>query len=384
MTLVQDTRPARSAPPLSITVRDCFGGVAAFGPLFGPRPFPSRAVFGPISADHETTGDRVRLWLSVVVSEGYCPLRGGKSSRQGRAECYTRGMALPFSKSQIERLGRRLVEQSLPAEVDLDDLAALLGAYDEVLAAASREVRDLGYAPTGRLKNTGTILEKLRRQGGTWLKSIQDLAGLRVVIEGGLRAQDQVAEEIMQCFAGCPKAPKLIDRREDPRQGYRAVHVIVFPEGIPVEVQIRTHLQHGWAEVFEKLADLVGREIRYGEDWWLPGEREVPQALGLNPHVDLLLKEAAKSIEQTKEGVNLLIDVLFTISANIAELEDILTDPRVPLKRAEALQARFRESLDAARPVIEGVEASIASYKVLQQEARSLGERIGRVPSKDD
>ena len=32
-----------------------------------------------------------------------------------------------------------------------------------------------------------------------------------------------------------------------------------------VEVQVRTRLQHEWAEIFEKLADLLGRGIRYGE-----------------------------------------------------------------------------------------------------------------------
>jgi hypothetical protein len=57
--------------------------------------------------------------------------------------------------------------------------------------------------------------------------------------------------------------------------GYRAVHVIVFPEGAPIEIQVRTEWQHEWAEFFEKLADLVGRGIRYGEPpakWWTPEE----------------------------------------------------------------------------------------------------------------
>lgn len=47
--------------------------------------------------------------------------------------------------------------------------------------------------------------------------------------------------------------------------GYVAVHVIVFPGDAPIEIQIRTAWQHEWAELFEKLADLVGRGIRYGE-----------------------------------------------------------------------------------------------------------------------
>ncbi len=47
--------------------------------------------------------------------------------------------------------------------------------------------------------------------------------------------------------------------------------MIAYPEGIPVEIQVRTKWQHEWADMFEKLADLIGREIRYGEPpahWW--------------------------------------------------------------------------------------------------------------------
>jgi ppGpp synthetase/RelA/SpoT-type nucleotidyltranferase len=47
--------------------------------------------------------------------------------------------------------------------------------------------------------------------------------------------------------------------------GYAAVHVIVFPEDVPIEIQVRTRWQHEWADLFEKLADRVGRGIRYGE-----------------------------------------------------------------------------------------------------------------------
>lgn len=46
--------------------------------------------------------------------------------------------------------------------------------------------------------------------------------------------------------------------------GYRAVHVIVFLDDARVEVQVRTALQHEWAEAFEKFADRVGRGVRYG------------------------------------------------------------------------------------------------------------------------
>jgi ppGpp synthetase/RelA/SpoT-type nucleotidyltranferase len=36
----------------------------------------------------------------------------------------------------------------------------------------------------------------------------------------------------------------VIDRRAEPMHGYRAVHVIVFPDGAPIEIQVRTAWQH--------------------------------------------------------------------------------------------------------------------------------------------
>jgi hypothetical protein len=43
------------------------------------------------------------------------------------------------------------------------------------------------------------------------------------------------------------------------------VHVIVSLDGITIEIQVRTLMQHVWADVMERLADRLGRQIRYGD-----------------------------------------------------------------------------------------------------------------------
>jgi len=40
--------------------------------------------------------------------------------------------------------------------------------------------------------------------------------------------------------------------------------VIVYSGGKPIEIQVRTILQDGWAELSEKLSDIVDRAIKYG------------------------------------------------------------------------------------------------------------------------
>ena len=175
-------------------------------------------------------------------------------------------MALPFSKSQIEKLGDRLVASIPPEPADIEQLHELLVSYDAVLNLCVVKVRtDIGVEATPRLKNTGTILEKLNRHGGSWLKSMQDLAGMRIVSYFNRTAQDELIGQIAELFSDCPRAPKIVDRRREPSNGYRAVHVIVYQDGIPIEIQVRTHWQHAWADLFEKMADKFGRDIRYGE-----------------------------------------------------------------------------------------------------------------------
>ncbi|MGH3819372.1 MAG: hypothetical protein ACRDRE_16790 [Pseudonocardiaceae bacterium] len=181
-------------------------------------------------------------------------------------------MALPLTKSAMETLGKRLAKCLPPASDDIERLQELLLSFDGALTIAVDLVRDhFEHVPSSRIKTTGTILDKLRRHGGSILKGMQDLAGMRIVQDCDRQEQDRLAEDIMHLFKkhGDPP-PRLVDRRQYPSHGYRAVHIIVYIDGAPVEIQLRTKLQHEWADLFEKLADRVGRNIRYGEppDHW--------------------------------------------------------------------------------------------------------------------
>ncbi len=62
-------------------------------------------------------------------------------------------------------------------------------------------------------------------------------------------------EQIRHTFADCMKSAKIVDRRAAPNHGYRAVHVIVYPESMPVEIQVRTFPQDLWAQAIERLGD---------------------------------------------------------------------------------------------------------------------------------
>lgn len=143
-------------------------------------------------------------------------------------------------------------------------LADVVSAYQDVLDEVDQRLRGMGFQPTTRVKTTGTLVDKLRRETKLKLKAIHDLAGARITIEGGRLEQDRAVGRIATAFADCPKTPVVKDRRENPSFGYRAVHVIVFIDSVPVEIQVRTQGQNTWAQIVEKLGDRWGRGLRYG------------------------------------------------------------------------------------------------------------------------
>lgn len=178
-------------------------------------------------------------------------------------------MPLPISKSQVDRLGQRLIAPEPSTDEDLTLLERVLTAYAGVVADA-RQMLDVledddfpDVSITGRAKTTQTTLEKLARNKSR-LSSIDDLAGVRIVADVTLSGQDALVDRVCEIFGGVDRC-KTIDRRTDPRAGYRAVHVIAELDGMPLEIQVRTKCQDAWANLFEAMADGFGRGIRYGE-----------------------------------------------------------------------------------------------------------------------
>jgi hypothetical protein len=131
-------------------------------------------------------------------------------------------MPLPMTKGEFNRLGDRLIAHERPAEADLAQLRAVLAVYQEVLGQVKVHLRDLGFAPTDRVKTTTTMTDKLRRTHGMELSRVQDLAGARITVLN-LAAQDEAKDKIGEFYTAQGCRWREIDRRKDPRYGYRAL-----------------------------------------------------------------------------------------------------------------------------------------------------------------
>lgn len=173
----------------------------------------------------------------------------------------------PLTNSALQALGKRWREDRASAE-DMARIRSFIIGHLDPMRKVSDAVQRLGFAPSSRLKTEQTLLMKLNRNHAR-LSTIDDIAGVRVVLPGGLAQQDELAQRLVEEF---PEA-RVVDRRENPSHGYRAIHIIAVVDNQRVEIQLRTSLQHQWAQVMERLADGWGRQIRYGD---LPDSPDSP------------------------------------------------------------------------------------------------------------
>ena len=148
-----------------------------------------------------------------------------------------------------------------------DDLR-MLDEYRRSFAPAFKLVfealQQLSLAPTGRPEKSRTSLSgKLLRESAR-LSQVQDIAGCRVVVRSVVQ-QDDVIARLSSAF----ERLFVVDRRVQPSHGYRAVHAMVSVQGRTIEVQVRTELQHQWAEVSESL-----RAVSQAKAAGLPSRQE--------------------------------------------------------------------------------------------------------------
>jgi hypothetical protein len=165
----------------------------------------------------------------------------------------------------MDKLGERLKSAARAAEtLSEEDRRALLDLRSSFVPAYREAVERItvaiGQSPTGRPEKTPeSILAKLVREG-TKLSRMQDIAGCRLVLDTRPQ-QDEIVARLADTFG--ESVVRVDDRRQDPRHGYRAVHLVLRLQGRFVEVQVRTTLQDTWANLVESYAD-DGGDLKHG------------------------------------------------------------------------------------------------------------------------
>jgi putative GTP pyrophosphokinase len=241
-------------------------------------------------------------------------------------------MSGELSKTQIDRLGDRLKKGNI-SDDDLRLLDQYRRSYTDAYEFVAGTIRkELALEPTGRpAKSTTSISDKLRRES-IRLTQIQDIAGCRLIVSD-IANQELVVQSLKNLFEHIT----VIDRRKQPSHGYRAVHVVVNHRAKLIEIQIRTSLQHLWAELSEKYSDVVDPAIKYGG-----GDKDAQE----------FLEKASKLVNTEESNERELTDILALSSSQDNLSEDM---KRQIDKVQEAHTLSRRATLNLLRKLIKSV-----------------------------
>lgn len=204
-------------------------------------------------------------------------------------------MAFPkpqYSRKQVQRAGAYLVE----AEANFDKIdfdrwfesyrilsnwrachGYPINTFQSTLRTKLKKIDDHALVAQ-RLKRTPSILNKLKRFPGMSLSRMQDIGGLRAVVSTLPQLKKLYSNYKETRFTHTLVSE--FDYVTSPKaSGYRSIHLIYkyklrepSPyDGLQLELQLRTKLQHAWATAVETVGTFLEHSLKSSEgpDEWL-------------------------------------------------------------------------------------------------------------------
>ncbi|MBR4338229.1 MAG: RelA/SpoT domain-containing protein [Bacteroidaceae bacterium] len=196
---------------------------------------------------------------------------------------------MKYSRNRINIAGKSLLagpETGFPytdASLVVDDWRRLhMAPLEELVGEVTRLLAQAGVAAafsSHRLKRMTSIVAKLRHNPGMGLGGLQDIGGARFVFEDTrslLIAQQVIANASFEHFVADRDPYNYVAQPKE--SGYRSIHFVykyvsdnADYDGLRVELQIRTRLQHDWAMAVET-AELISKsslKASLGDENWL-------------------------------------------------------------------------------------------------------------------
>lgn len=235
------------------------------------------------------------------------------------------------SKNEVNRAGKALAvsEHGDESDIKLVDQWRACHAYpiNTFQSTLRTKLKKFSNEPlvAQRLKRMPTIIGKLRRFPEMKLSRMQDIGGIRAVLNSIddvylLASEYRNGSHFKHELVGYGKDYIKSPRDED---GYRSLHLAykyknkTNPEydGLFVELQIRTKLQHSWATAVETMGTFLGQALksRKGDKEWLDFFALVSSAFAsmektalLPRHSKMSQKDIFKSIAKMNDELKIL------------------------------------------------------------------------------
>jgi ppGpp synthetase/RelA/SpoT-type nucleotidyltranferase len=183
---------------------------------------------------------------------------------------------MALSKTRIDKAGRSL---AYPAELTLESME-LEEDFDEYrishlepLSLTTLELQSWlhgyggSYYIAQRVKRKPQIVRKLRRLS-VRLTQLQDIGGCRIIVEHNENVDKLIAfikDNVIKSASFAVK--RVTDYREKGRDetGYRSAHLLLERDGRSLELQVRSRIQHYWAESIERTSVIYGQHLKEQE-----------------------------------------------------------------------------------------------------------------------
>lgn len=238
-----------------------------------------------------------------------------------------------------------------------------------------------------RLKRMPTVIDKLKRHPNMQLTTMQDIGGIRAILED-VEDVNKLVEKYVLNKNFPHEFIEKYDYIDKPRNddGYRSVHLVykyknkANPDfdGLRVEIQIRTKLQHIWATAVETMGTFLGQALksRQGDQDWLDfftlvssafayieGCNPIPRFEHLNKEDTFLevakLEQRLRAIDKMKS----FSKVIASIEGNKGHTYHLIT--LNSLEHTVSVKSYDRESFEIA----------VAEYNEIENEA-ALGRKV--------
>lgn len=256
-----------------------------------------------------------------------------------------------YSKSEIDRAGI-LARSSKPGSREYTEAVTKINewrishhypmhTFNMTLRKKAYDI-DKDSIVARRLKRLQTILDKIgSRQLNMNLSRMQDIGGVRAIMKDTDQAYRLVNQYVdKKRFAHKLKSAKDYIKEPKP-SGYRSVH-LVFEfnnvqgrtphardyDGLSIEVQIRTQLQHRWATAVEAIGVILHEELKSskGNENWL-------NFFALMSSVIALIEETPVLKEHQSMSAQAIIDDAYRYIKSL-DVENIMASWAVGMKFA--------------------------------------------------
>ncbi len=192
-----------------------------------------------------------------------------------------------FSRSKVKKAGKILRADNSPAEEQewaeevLTNWRGIhfypLNTFRATLTEKLKKI-DENALVVQRLKRAPSVISKLQRFDNMYLPMMQDLGGLRAIL-----SNIDLVRALERNYRNSVFSHQLVNEKDyiqyPKESGYRGIHLIYkyrnhrAPQynGLYIELQFRTRLQHVWATSVETMGTFLDHSLKSSEgpDEWL-------------------------------------------------------------------------------------------------------------------